>query len=77
MREDYIVFQHYMTTGGLKMIVCLLIVPFVLHEKTPSAVKRWMSLFFIPSFLALNPYQYAQFVGWIPRRVHRHKYFEK
>ena len=47
------VFQHYMTTGGLKMIVCLLIVPFVLHKKTPFAVKRWMSLFFVPSFLAL------------------------
>ena len=47
------VFQHYMTTGGLKMIVCLLIVPFVLHEKTPSSVKRWMAIFFVPSFLAL------------------------
>ncbi|MGA7161511.1 MAG: O-antigen ligase family protein [Bacteroidota bacterium] len=47
------VFQHYMTTGGLKMIVCLLIVPFLLHKETPSAVKRWMSLFFVPSFLAL------------------------
>jgi O-antigen ligase len=47
------VFQHYMTTGGLKMIVCLLIVPFVLHEKTPLAIKGWMSLFFVPSFLAL------------------------
>ncbi len=47
------VFQHYMTTGGLKMIVCLLIVPFVLHEKTPRGVKIWMSLFFVPSFVAL------------------------
>lgn len=47
------VFQHYMTTGGLKMIVCLLIVPFVLHKKTSLAVKGWMSLFFVPSFLAL------------------------
>jgi O-antigen ligase len=47
------VFQHYMTTGGLKMIVCLLIVPFVLHERTPSSVKGWMALFFIPSFCAL------------------------
>jgi O-antigen ligase len=47
------VFQHYMTTGGLKMITCLMIVPFILHKKTPAAVKGWLSLFFVPSFLAL------------------------
>ncbi|MGA9407587.1 MAG: O-antigen ligase family protein [Bacteroidota bacterium] len=46
-------FEHYMTTGGLKMIVCLLIVPFVLHKETPLVVKRWMSLLFVPSFIAL------------------------
>ncbi|HTY11042.1 MAG TPA: O-antigen ligase family protein [Bacteroidota bacterium] len=47
------VFQHYMTTGGLKMITCLLIVPFLLHKETPAVYKRWMALFFVPSFIAL------------------------
>jgi O-antigen ligase len=47
------IFQHYMTTGGLKMIVCLLAVPFILHRETPARFKRWVALFFVPPFLAL------------------------
>ena len=47
------VFQHYMTTGGIKMIVCLLTIPFVLHSDTPSSFKRWAGLLCIPTFLAL------------------------
>ena len=47
------IFQHYMTTGGLKMIVCLLIVPFLLHGKTPRKIKIWFSFLFVPPFLAL------------------------
>jgi O-antigen ligase len=47
------VFQHYMTTGGIKMIVCLLMIPFILHSGTPSSLKRWAALLFIPTFLAL------------------------
>ncbi len=47
------IFQHYMTTGGLKMIACLLIVPFLLHAKTPIRYKKLFSLFFVPPFLAL------------------------
>ena len=47
------IFQHYMTTGGLKMIVCLLAIPFLLHRETPARFKRWVALFFVPPFLAL------------------------
>jgi O-antigen ligase len=47
------IFQHYMTTGGLKMIVCLLVVPFVLHSGTPANFKKWAGLFFVPPFIAL------------------------
>ena len=47
------VFQHYMTTGGIKMIVCLLTIPFILHSDTPSFFKRWTALLCIPTFLAL------------------------
>ncbi|HTR81410.1 MAG TPA: O-antigen ligase family protein, partial [Bacteroidota bacterium] len=47
------VFQHYMTTGGIKMIVCLMTIPFVLHTGTPSAFKKWSALFFAPTFIAL------------------------
>jgi len=46
-------FQHYMTTGGIKMIVCLMTIPFILHSDTPSSFKRWSALLFIPTFLAL------------------------
>ncbi|MDE3056894.1 MAG: O-antigen ligase family protein [Bacteroidota bacterium] len=47
------VFQSYMTTGGLKMIVCLLSVPFLLHGSAPAKMKFWIALLFLPTFFAL------------------------
>ncbi len=47
------VFQIYMTTGGLKMIVCLLSIPFLLHSGVPKKIKIWIALFLLPIFFAL------------------------
>jgi O-antigen ligase len=47
------VFQSYMTTGGLKMIVCLLSVPFLLHSGVPKKIKMWVALLLLPTFFAL------------------------
>ncbi len=47
------IFQHYMTTGGLKMIVCLITLPFVLDSRTPSYFRKWAAGFFVPIFIAL------------------------
>lgn len=47
------IFQSYMTTGGLKMIVCLLSVPFLLHAGVSKKIKLWVALSLIPTFFAL------------------------
>jgi putative inorganic carbon (HCO3(-)) transporter len=51
--ERLFLFQHYMTTGGIKMIVLLLFLPFLLHRATP----KWFRVFglsaAIPILLAL------------------------
>ena len=47
------IFQHYMTTGGLKMIVCLITLPFVLDSRTPPYFRKWATAFLIPIFIAL------------------------
>ncbi len=47
------IFQSYMTTGGLKMIVCLLAVPFLLHSGVSKKMKGWLLLFLLPTFFAL------------------------
>ncbi|HTX18648.1 MAG TPA: O-antigen ligase family protein [Bacteroidota bacterium] len=47
------VFQHYMTTGGIKMIVCLLALPFLIHKETPSVFRRWVALLSVPTLVAL------------------------
>ena len=47
------VFQHYMTTGGIKMILLLLLIPFLLHGETPNRTKIWVALAAVPIFVAL------------------------
>lgn len=47
------VFQHYMTTGGLKMIVSLMLVPFILSPDTEKKDRRFFAAVFIPTFAAL------------------------
>ena len=47
------VFQHYMTTGGIKMILLLLLVPFLLHGETPNKIKLWAALAVVPILIAL------------------------
>ena len=47
------IFQHYMTTGGLKMIVCLIALPFILDSRTLPYFRKWVSAFFVPIFIAL------------------------
>lgn len=47
------VFQHYMTTGGLKMIVCLLLIPFVFDEQTTNKEKLFYVATLIPTLIAL------------------------
>ncbi|MEW5800268.1 MAG: O-antigen ligase family protein [Bacteroidota bacterium] len=47
------VFQHYMTTGGLKMIVSLLLIPFILAKETPKRDRLFFVSAVIPIFLSL------------------------
>ena len=47
------VFQHYMTTGGLKMIVSLLLIPFLLTKEVPKKERWFWIVSFIPTFIAL------------------------
>jgi O-antigen ligase len=51
--ERLYLFQHYMTTGGIKMIVLLLLLPFVLHPGTPGRVRVLGVVWGFPILLAL------------------------
>jgi putative inorganic carbon (HCO3(-)) transporter len=51
--ERLFLFQHYMTTGGIKMIVLLLFLPFLLHHDTPKWFRVFGILSTIPILLAL------------------------
>jgi O-antigen ligase len=47
------VFQHYMTTGGLKMIMCLMLIPFIFSTELPKKQKIFLMVFFVIIFIAL------------------------
>lgn len=47
------VFQHYMTTGGLKMIVSLMLIPFIMSNETVKKERIYFLIAFIPTFMAL------------------------
>jgi putative inorganic carbon (HCO3(-)) transporter len=51
--ERLFLFQHYMTTGGIKMIVLLLAIPFLIHRKTPARLRLLGVLAGLPILLAL------------------------
>jgi O-antigen ligase len=51
--ERLYVFQHYMTTGGLKMIVALMLIPFILEPGVERKDRFYYSAVFIPTILAL------------------------
>lgn len=51
--ERLFLFQHYMTTGGIKMIVLLLLLPFILHNGTPLKFRLLGVLWAVPIFVAL------------------------
>ncbi|MGA9364280.1 MAG: O-antigen ligase family protein [Bacteroidota bacterium] len=51
--ERLFLFQHYMTTGGIKMIVLLLFLPFLLHRDTPNWFRAFGLVAAIPILLAL------------------------
>jgi hypothetical protein len=46
-------FQHYMTTGGLKMIVALLMLPLLLDKGFSRKIRMALAGLFIPIFVAL------------------------
>ncbi|MBI2428212.1 MAG: hypothetical protein HYV29_05350, partial [Ignavibacteriales bacterium] len=52
-KERLSVFQHYMTTGGLKMIVSLLLIPFILSKETQKQDRIFFSVSILPIFLSL------------------------
>lgn len=47
------VFQHYMTAGGIKMIVLLMALPFVLDAGVPRRWRIWAIVCALPTLLAL------------------------
>lgn len=47
------VFQHYMTTGGLKMMISLLLVPHIIDKKTERKKRIFFASVFLPIFAAL------------------------
>lgn len=47
------IFQHYMTAGGIEMVILLLTLPFILHSSTPPRVRLAASLCALPHFGAL------------------------
>lgn len=51
--ERLYVFQHYMTTGGLKMITTLMLIPLIINSKTPKKHKYFYAAAFIPTVVAL------------------------
>jgi putative inorganic carbon (HCO3(-)) transporter len=46
-------FQHYMTTGGLKMIVALMLIPFVLSPELKFWERSFFGVSLLPIILAL------------------------
>ncbi len=51
--ERLYVFQHYMTTGGLKMIVTVLMIPFIIDRDSPIRVRKYFGAMIIPILTAL------------------------
>ncbi|MBW7888842.1 MAG: O-antigen ligase family protein [Bacteroidetes bacterium] len=51
--ERLYVFQHYMTTGGLKMMISLLLIPPILDTKNKNKKRLYYLLIFLPIFIAL------------------------
>jgi O-antigen ligase len=51
--ERLYVFQHYMTTGGLKMIVALMLIPFILSDDMQKKERLYYFIVFVPTFIAL------------------------
>lgn len=51
--ERLFVFQHYMTTGGLKMIVALLLLPFMLDPEMKKRDRIVAAVAFLPVLAAL------------------------
>ena len=51
--ERLYLFQHYMTTGGLKMIVSLMVLPFVLSADTGKKERLFFLAAFVPTLIAL------------------------
>jgi O-antigen ligase len=51
--ERLYVFQHYMTTGGLKMIVALILIPFMLDKEIERKDRYYFSAVFVPTIVAL------------------------
>lgn len=47
------IFQSYMTAGGLKMMLALVLLPFLLDKKTPASDKRYIAAFLVPVIIAL------------------------
>ncbi|MBI4546850.1 MAG: O-antigen ligase family protein [Ignavibacteriae bacterium] len=46
-------FQHYMTAGGIKMIVVLMILPFIVQQQTPTRWRIAAALCLLPMLIAL------------------------
>ena len=54
MGEDRLhIFQIYMTTGGIKMILCLALIPYTIDPKTEGKERVLLSIIIIPIFIAL------------------------
>lgn len=51
--ERLYMFQHYMTTGGLKMIACLLFIPFILGRDGKKNDRIFFAVTTVPIFVAL------------------------
>jgi O-antigen ligase len=46
-------FQIYMTAGGISMTALLVMIPFVLHERTPRRVRLWTAAAVVPVLVSL------------------------
>jgi O-antigen ligase len=46
-------FQMYMTAGGIMMVIVLMLLPFVIHPKTPRKVRILFSLAIVPMLVNL------------------------
>ena len=52
-RRRLATFQNYMTTGGIQMIMILLLVPFLVHRKTPGRIRLLAALALVPMLINL------------------------